>query len=441
MFSNSDEDDRKSPAASPKDAELEVVKEPLEKKPRLVLQDKKRSMKRKKEINHQKSWSEYCSFMNANLEKKPSYHESPLFVVRRSLHLIIENSIFLKAPTICNKNSLERKIRYEIDSVGKNVRMKKKNVKYTNIQINDMKGRKFFILVNLKFVQNFSSLVFFDELGRRMDVKTVKKEEKAYVLLAVVEKSDIADKNNIYISTNDLKLAERFWVNQIKTAGSFHFETSGKIFGIGFGPKYSIDKKTNLSIGQFGSKKKTVSESESYQQLMLQRKIFGFSRIAINHVFSTFRVAQSNLSPNISKLQIHFNLFDEHQTDQMFLQKNGILNAHLCLNAQTKMKHTECDSSYTTITVPPHDIETTNTGIYNKAEFEFNLTDDEAIIIPLDIGTTLIYSGFMLTHRQQIRKMNENMKPFVNIVLYNSQKMFNHLMESFRRDIKISNKK
>ena len=125
----------------------------------------------------------------------------------------------------------------------------------------------------------------------------------------------------------------------------------------------------------------------------------------------------------------------------MYLQKNGILNAHLCLNAQTKMKHTECDSSYTTITVPPHDIEKTNTGTYNKAEFEFNLTDNEAIIIPFDIGTTLIYSGFMLTHRQQIKKMNENIKPFVNIVSYNSQKMFNHLMESFRRDIKLNNKK
>ena len=70
MFSNSDEDDRKLPAARPEEKELEVVKEHVEKKPRLCLQDKKRSMKRKKEINHQQSWSEYCAFMNANLKKK-----------------------------------------------------------------------------------------------------------------------------------------------------------------------------------------------------------------------------------------------------------------------------------------------------------------------------------------------------------------------------------
>ena len=111
------------------------------------------------------------------------------------------------------------------------------------------------------------------------------------------------------------------------------------------------------------------------------------------------------------------------------------------MNAQTRMKHTECDCSYTTISVPPHEIEKTTKGRYNKAESEFNISDTEAIVIPLDIGTTLVYSGFMLTHRQQIRKSNENVKPFVNVVSYNSQKMFNHLMESFRREIKLGPKK
>ena len=105
------------------------------------------------------------------------------------------------------------------------------------------------------------------------------------------------------------------------------------------------------------------------------------------------------------------------------------------------MKHTERDSSYTTICVPPHEKESTDSGMYNKAEFEFNITDDEAIVVPLDVGTTLVYSGLMLTHRQQIRRLNDDIKPFINIVSYNSQKMFNHLMESFRREIKIDSKR
>ena len=171
--------------------------------------------------------------------------------------------------------------------------------------------------------------------------------------------------------------------------------------------------------------------------MLLKRKIFGFSRKSVDHIFNTFGAIQSKYSPNISQLQIHFDLYDTQQTDELYLQKHGILNAHLCLNAQTRMKHTECDCSYTTISVPPHEIEKTKNGIYNKAEFELNISDSEAIVIPLDIGTTLVYSGFMLTHRQQIRKLKDDVKPFVNIVSYNSQKMFNHLMESFRREIKL----
>ena len=83
----------------------------------------------------------------------------------------------------------------------------------------------------------------------------------------------------------------------------------------------------------------------------------------------------------------------------------------------------------------------TTTGLYNKAEFEFNITNDEAVVIPLRVGTTLVYSGFMLTRCQQVRRLNDEVKTFVNIVSYNSQKMFNHLMESFCREIKIDSKR
>ena len=98
------------------------------------------------------------------------------------------------------------------------------------------------------------------------------------------------------------------------------------------------------------------------------------------------------------------------------MQKYGILNAHLCQNAQTRVKHTDCGSSYMIISVPPQEKEKTVRGIYNKAEFEFNLSNEEAVVIPLEIGTTLVKSGYMLTHCQQIRRLNEEAKPFVNVL-------------------------
>ena len=307
--------------------------------------------------------------------------------------------------------------------------------------MDEIADRKLFILINLEKVKDISNLVFFNEYGQRMERSTVDKQEKAYVLLAMIERNQKLQSSYFTLSNSELSLANKLWVNQIKTDGSFHFDTSGKIFGLGFGPKYLIDEKTNLSIGEFSMKKKSISGEDLSNQILLKKKIFEFSRQSFDNIFSSFNAAQRSFSPNISKLQIHFDLFDSKKMDEKYLQKKGILNAHLCLNAQTRMKHTKCDASYTTISVPPHEKEKTITGMYNKAEFEFNISDCEAIVIPLEIGTTLVYSGFMLTHRQQIRRLNDNVKPFVNIVSYNSQKMFNHLMESFRREIKIDSKR
>ena len=66
--------------------------------------------------------------------------------------------------------------------------------------------------------------------------------------------------SNILMSPADLELAEKSWVNQIKTDGSFHFETTGKIYGLGYGPKYSVDAKINISIGQFSGGEKILSK-------------------------------------------------------------------------------------------------------------------------------------------------------------------------------------
>ena len=357
------------------------------------------------------------------------------------MHLIIDNSIILNNPTISQDTSLQRKISYGIEKIGKNIKLRVKNEKYKNVTMDQINGKRVYILVNLKLVVAVSGLIFFDELGCRLETNKLEKQKKAYVLLGMVEKSDKVTKTGIFIDSKDIELANKLWVNQIKNDGSFHFDTSGKIFGLGFGPKYSIDEKTNLSVGQFATKKKKISEEEMALQLITKKKIFRYVCDCLSRIYNTFDVLQKNISPQISKLQIHFNLFDGVDKNEIKLQQDGILNAHLCLNAQTRMKHTERDSSYTMICVPPHEEESTGSGMNNRAEFEFNVNDNEAVVIPLTIGTILIYSGLMLTHRQQIKKLNENVKPFVNIVSYNSQKMFNHLMESFRREIKIDSKR
>ena len=379
--------------------------------------------------------------MNHNLEKKTLYHESPHIVIHKSLHLISENSIFLTNPVLSDDHTFLQTIHYNIEKIGSNVKIHSKNVKYKNVRIDDMKRKKLFILVQVKNIKHVHSLIFFDEFGRRMNGDMLEQQEKAYVLLAMISVNEITSEKELLIDNSDVTLATKSWVNQIKSDKSFHFNTTGRIFGLGFGPKYSINAETNLSVGPFASKKKTVSKQLESEQEVLKKKIFKFSRLSIEKIFSTFGVIRGNISPNISKLQIHFDLFGKEKKDEYSLQKYGILNAHLCLNAQTRVKHTECDSSYTIISVPPQEKEKTVKGRYNNAEFEFNISDEETLVIPLQVGTMLVYSGYMLTHRQQIKKLNEDVKPFINVVSYNSQKMFSHLMESFCREIKMDSRR
>ena len=51
-------------------------------------------------------------------------------------------------------------------------------------------------------------------------------------------------------------------------------------------------------------------------------------------------------------------------------------------------------------------------------------------------GILFTYSDYMLTHRQQLNNKMKDAEMFVNIVRYNSKRLFCNVMESFQRDIK-----
>ena len=126
-------------------------------------------------MNHEDSWEEYYKFMNSNLEKKKNYHKSSHIVIQKLLHLIVENSVILKNLSVSEDTLLRRKISYEIDKFGKNVKMRTKNKKYKNVKMDEITGRRIYILVSLKLVEDMPGMNFFDEFGRRLETKDLKK--------------------------------------------------------------------------------------------------------------------------------------------------------------------------------------------------------------------------------------------------------------------------
>ena len=111
------------------------------------------------------------------------------------------------------------------------------------------------------------------------------------------------------------------------------------------------------------------------------------------------------------------------------------MNYNLCLNAETGQPHTECDSSYTIICVQNQNLNNHIPGNKNTACIQLVVNPKTTISIPMTVGTIFTYSGYLLTHRQQIINKDLNQKPFVNIVSYNSKHLFENMMKSFRQYI------
>ena len=107
-------------------------------------------------------------------------------------------------------------------------------------------------------------------------------------------------------------------------------------------------------------------------------------------------------SPEVGTLQICLHLYHKSDDIKHQLPEYGFLNCHICFNAETEIEHTECDSSYTIITVPNQPVESSKQQNFNNGVFQFIVNEEEVITLPMNPGVSFCYSGFLLTHPQQI---------------------------------------
>ena len=103
------------------------------------------------------------------------------------------------------------------------------------------------------------------------------------------------------------------------------------------------------------------------------------------------------------------------------------------MNAQTQKKHTKQDQSYTVITMPQQQNLQWNKG--HAANFELCINSKRTIFVRMIPNTSFIYSGHLLTHRQQLAKKGNDNTSFLNIATYCSKRLFDNMSKSFERNI------
>ena len=168
---------------------------------------------------------------------------------------------------------------------------------------------------------------------------------------------------------------------------------------------------------------------------VLEQKVYSILHCSLNLIHTRFIAFRNKHSPKVAVVQSNMNIHEPATKEEREVERMGYLSCHLCLNAQTEEQHTEPDASYTIIAVPKKIDLCSKNDTSNKAQFEFMLNDNLVIIVSMHPGTIIPYSGYILTHRQQIVDLDALSLPFVNIVAYNSKRLFANLTESFRRDI------
>ena len=104
-------------------------------------------------------------------------------------------------------------------------------------------------------------------------------------------------------------------------------------------------------------------------------------------------------------------------------------SSQICINAMTKLFHTELDSTYTVISVPHQKKDTC------LPSFQFKIKEDTILEVPLQEGTTIIFSAYMLTHRQNlvIDESLKNMYPFFNVASFGNMRLFTHMRKTIQR--------
>ena len=102
----------------------------------------------------------------------------------------------------------------------------------------------------------------------------------------------------------------------------------------------------------------------------------------------------------------------------------------MCVNAETAEFYVESDCNYTLIHVA-RQLYPTKAA---KCQFIFKLTEELNVSIPMAIGTSILFSGQFLSHRQsQPHTSIVGDDVFYNFQSYENLRLFRHIKNSFDR--------
>ena len=219
--------------------------------------DKRMSVRRKETIKARKYFKNHDDILNTHIPYGPMANKSPHIMVNHWFHRIKDNCILLRIKGE-NNNKKNRKIFYEIEKIGANVKLLRKK-KYYNLNIDGTVNKKVILVVRYSDVMRNDKLSFFTETGKLIEHEKCTDKHEGYVILGTIQSEQSLRDLRRQFSANDLKLAKTHLRNQVvNSSKTYHFGTTGTIHGFGFGPVYKSNEVTNHSIEKFAKSESSL---------------------------------------------------------------------------------------------------------------------------------------------------------------------------------------
>ena len=314
---------------------------------------------------------DYNDLLLDNLLKEYYTTKSPHLIISRKWFFKIKNhSIMLKKCHGCLEGD-NRHVYYEIDEIGSKIRYVKKENDYVLNPSTTSRNTIFIVvrLADLRLIKKIQLHMQFGHMIQKYDLKVDK--DRSYVMLSIIQVDKEMHKTDPLIFEGDLPIMKRFYINQVALKkGNYHYNTTGTIIGMGYGPKsnrnefgHSVCKFANSKLSNFiiedwclilinsflfrfkypDIEKKKITTYETNRLNVIEDNIRCFTESSIDGLTKHFAPLRKSISPLVDKLQVHLDLFPEKKKGECKITEQGFMNYNLCLNAQTSKKHTECD--------------------------------------------------------------------------------------------------
>ena len=271
------------------------------------------------------------------------------------------------------------------------------------------------------------NLILIDGMNGCQDtqVKSTKSKMSGYVLLAVMHLDKTLEKKGFKWGRKQYDIVKSCKKNIITLCNN-HNGSCGEYFSWGNKGNYGMEHKS--SVGSYVTRPGVKSSLNS-----------AFIEQMINTELQSSILKVGKILPSLPKViapvigvahQIQLNTNDINITER-YGSNVGIWQSSVGINAVTKEMHTEDDVTYTTISVPRQEFVSTDRHYH----FMFQFGQKYNVSLPLTGGTTLLFSGKFLTHRQTCNvHETTNDELFINFASYGCKRLYSHIRQSFIRN-------